>query len=332
MTRFAAAISILAIGIVSTGARAMWMRSLSIEWWTNVSDTVVIVQVARVNDLKLPNRPRGKEGFEKEGPNEYRLLQEVTCTTATTLKGKSLGQFSFQQQYQSIENESSEREDRKLRAKDKILIFQANDTKTDNSETMFWVNLTKPDGKFAPHAAYDNNCKWLTVGEDVVDLVKKRIAQEDSVKTSKKRGVIVDFALYEEGEMHWDFVRTADPEFRKTLVKTLKEGDKESAIYNLISYPGKETVDLIKPFLSDPTINQLDRYDGKDKKGKPVYKKVTFYPLREYAYRALVLLGESPEKPQHLIDEPLLWHFDTGFENPAYFPYGEWKRLKKKQR
>jgi hypothetical protein len=332
MTRFRIAISILAVAMSCTEARAIWMRSSSIEWWTNVSDTVVIAEVSRVNELKPSNESSGKEGFEKNGPNEYRLMQEVACTTRTTLKGRSLGEFSFQQVYERIKDESGARGDRKLRAKEKVVIFQATDSKTHKSEIIFLVNLAKPDGKFAPHAAYDNSCKWLTAGDDVVDLVKKRIAQEDPVKKSKKRGVIVDFTQYKEGDMHWDFVRTADPEFRETLVKMLKEGEKESAIYNLVSYPGKETVNLIKPFLTDPTIHEMERYNGKDEKGNPIYKKVAYYPLREYAYRALILLGESPEKPEHLVDGPLLWHFATGFENAAYFPYGDWKRLERKLR
>jgi hypothetical protein len=312
---------ILAVTMSCTEAQAVWMRSSSVEWWTNVSDTVVIAQVSRVNELKPSNNSRGKVGFEKDGPNEYWLVQEVTCTTTATLKGKSVGEFTFRQQYRGMK-ELGERGDRKLRAEDKVLVFQANDSETHKSETIFWVNLQKPDAKFAPHAGYDNSCKSLTVGKDVVELVKKRIAQEDPVKKTKKRGVIVDFTLYEEGGMHWDFVRTADPEFREALVKMLKEGDKESAIYNLVSFPGKDTVDLIKPFLTDPTIHEMERYG----------KKVEFYPLRESAYRALVLLGQSPDKPEHLVDGPLLWHYETGFENVAYFPYGDWKRLERKRR
>jgi hypothetical protein len=109
----------------------------------------------------------------------------------------------------------------------------------------------------------------------------------------------------------------------------LKEGDKETAIYNLVSYPGKETVNLIKPFLNDTTTAEIQRYETKDQDGKRVLKDVKYFPIREYAYQALILLGESPEKPKGLI-EPSLWHFETGFENRAGFPYGDWKRLERK--
>jgi hypothetical protein len=126
--------------------------------------------------------------------------------------------------------------------------------------------------------------------------------------------------------MHWDFVRTADPEYKAILVKQLRDGDQESAIYNLISYPGKDTRDLIRPFLKDPRTSELQVADPA---GHDRMKTVKIYPLRQAAYSALTLLGESTEKPEGYYPDPFLWLFEVGFERPASFPYGDWKRLDK---
>jgi hypothetical protein len=216
-----------------------------------------------------------------------------------------------------------------LRPKTKVLLFYAREARRRKAEIFFWVNLTKPDPKLATHAAYNNDCKWLEDGKAVVALVKGRIAKENPQDRTKKRGVIIPFTAYEAGDMYWDFVRTADPEYKQTLIKQLRDGDKESAIYNLISYPDKNTRDLIRPFLKDGSTSELQVYDGKDASGSARYKTVKIYPLRQAAYAALNLLGESPEKPKGYYPDPFLWLFAVGFEHRAYFPHGDWKRVEK---
>ena len=95
-------------------------------------------------------------------------------------------------------------------------------------------------------------------------------------------------------------------------------------IFNLISYPGEETVRLIRPFLEDKTTQEVGSYRGQ--KSKTV---TDYYPVRQAAYLALTLLGEKYTKPpQPFYPDIRSFEFSTGFENRTYFPYGNWKRLK----
>jgi len=167
------------------------------------------------------------------------------------------------------------------------------------------------------------------MGTTYVDPVKAWLAKNNQLKDRKKRGLIVAFTDYERWEMHWEFVRTADAEYKPLLLEALRgdKSDKEWAIYNLVSYPGKETADLIRPFLKDPATSQMETLDGKDRDGKAIYKTVKIYPVRQAAYAALKLLGEGPAQPEGFYHDPFLWHFDVGFEHRAYFPHGDWKRF-----
>jgi hypothetical protein len=288
------------------------MRSKSLEWWTNISDIVAVVDVASTKEI--------------DPLNEYWQSQEVRCTPTDTLKGERLDSFTFRQDYREREHDTGTN-DAVLRPKTKLLLFYAREASRRKAEIVFWVNLTKPDPKLATHAPYNNDCKRLEDSEAVLALVKARIAKEKLQDKTKKRGAIVPFTAYEAGDMYWDFVRTADPEYKQTLIKQLRNGDKESAIYNLISYPDKNTRDLIRPFLKDGTTSELQVDDGKDASGSARHKIVKFYPLRQVAYTALNLLGESPEKPKGYIPESFQWLFKVGFEQRVYFPHGDWKRV-----
>src|SRR5262249_5301943 len=150
-----------------------------------------------------------------------------------------------------------------------------------------------------------------TDSDAIVSLVKRRISKEDPRRPVRRRGVIIYFKDYDQGDMYWDFVRTADPEYKKVLIAELqkKDGNKESAIYNLVSYPGKETIDLIRPFLNDPTTNEVENLSGKN-------GKVRFYPLRQTAYAALDLLDAKPNKPDGFLDDAFLGILlECGFES-----------------
>ena len=287
------------------------MRSESLEWWTNISDTVAVVEVSNIKDL--------------EPLNEAWKSQEVHCDQITTIKGTRQDHFIFRQDYVTRTGPC----DARLSPKTKLLLFWARGSDRIKSDIVFWVNLAKPDIKLAQHAAYSNDCDWLDVGESVLTLVKARIAKETPQDKIKKRGLIVSFKPYESADMHWDFVRTADPDYKPILIKQLRDGDKESAIYNLISYPGKETVNLIRPFLNDPTTSEIHDYADRQQSlaGLPKYKTITYYPLRQTAYAALMLLGESPKKPQGYVSNSSSFVFKTGFENRTYFPFGDWKRI-----
>jgi hypothetical protein len=291
-------LAILLIGFCPRPAEAIWMRTHSIEWWVNISDTVAVAEVASAKAI--------------DPLNELWDSQQVTCIAKSTLKGGQKDSFNFRQDFRR--RADADFDTPPLRAKDSVLIFFAEASDKRTSEVVFWVNLSKPDPKLASQAAYNNDCKLLGESVAVLTLVKNRIAKEDKTNV-KKRGLIVQFAGYETRDMYWDLVRTADPEYRQTLIKELQSGGSESAIYNLISYPSKETADLIRPFLRDKTVDETS-------------------PIRRSAYLALKLLGESPEKrdgfdPDVYVTRP--WLFAVGFEDTAYFPYGDWKRLEKKR-
>jgi hypothetical protein len=295
-------------------AQAIWDRSESVEWWTNISDVIAVADVestAQIDPL-----------------NEYWQSQEVRCSTTATLKGERIDSFAFRHDYRGKE-QGTKTFDASLRPKTKLLLFYVRESDDEAGEVAFWVNLTRPDVTMAPHAPYNNDCKRLDDGEAIVALVKARIAMENPRDKSKKRGVIVPYAAANPGDMYWDFVRTADSDYKPVLVKELCRGNPESAIYNLVSYPGQETRDLIRPFLKDATAHDIDVDDGRDTAGRARRKKLKCYPLRQAAYLALVLLGESPEKPEGYIPDESFLLFDLGFENRAYFPHGDWKRLEK---
>src|SRR5262249_3682642 len=155
--------------------------------------------------------------------NEYWQSQEVRCTPADTLKGERLDSFTFRQDYREKDHGTGTN-DTVLRPKTKVLLFYAREAGRRQAKTVFWVNLTKPDPKLATHAPYNNDCKWIEDGKAVVTFVKARIANENPQDRTKKRGVIVPFTAYEAGDMYWDFVRTADPEYKQTLIKQLRDG------------------------------------------------------------------------------------------------------------
>jgi hypothetical protein len=245
-----------------------------------------------------------------------------------TLKGQCPESLTFGQDYHEKE-QSTETDDAVLRPKTKVLLFCVRVAGVRKTEIIFWVNLSKPDVQLSTHAAYNNGCKWLEDSDSVLALVKGRIARENPRDRTTKRGIIVGFTAYHAGDMYWDFVRTADVEYKPELVKQLRDGGKEWAIYNLISYPGKDTRDLIRPFLKDASTSELQVYDGKDASGTAHFKRVRIYRLRQTAYLALNLLGEPTEKPDGYYPDSFMGLFETGFESKAYFPHGDWKRRRR---
>lgn len=294
------------VGLFAEPAHAIWMRSQSIEWLVNVSDVVAVAEVSRTEKI--------------EPLNKYFESHLIECKVTSTLKGKRIDAFTFRQDYRLIG-----RDDALLRPANKLLLFFGTEPE-DKRNSFFWVNISKPDSKLSLHAPYNNNCEWLEDGEKVVALVKNRIAGEIGDRV-KKRGVIVPFTVDYGGSMYWDFVRTADPDYKLELRKQLREGDAESAIYNLVSYPGNETIELIRPFLKDPKTAEMHVHDGRDAAGRDI-KTIKIYPVRQAAYAALQLLGETPEQPEGFHRRALPWLFMVGFEERAHFPHGDWKRIK----
>jgi hypothetical protein len=307
----------VAIGfcILVQPACAIWERSESLEWHINVSDIVAVAEVSSTEAIDLADR----------------TSQEVACTRAVLLKGKHGTSFTFRQIYWRKQQEPPT-DDRPLRLHDKLLLFAVEKPVHRDKNVIFWVNLTRPDVTFAQHAAYNNDSEWVGDAESILKVVKESIAAQSKLGNQKRRGLLVDFLVAEEKqEIYWQFVRTADPIYKAGLINQLRESkyqsEKESAIYNLISYPGKETVDFIRPFLKDPTTEQVEHVSVRtDGSGKTTDATITIFPLRQAAYFALKLLGESPKRPEGFYPEPLLPLFSIGFEERGYFPYGDWKR------
>jgi hypothetical protein len=100
------------------------------------------------------------------------------------------------------------------------------------------------------------------------------------------------------------------------------------AIYNLVSYPGKDTIRLIRPMLQDATTGERTFFDGDPWNGGKE-KRVKYYPVREAANLALALLGEKLDWPVPFYrdDDELPDSFARGFEDRTYFPNGSWTRF-----
>ena len=311
----------LLIGLPSA-ARAVWFRSESVEWQTNVCDDVAIAEVMNTSESELAKEIElAKDVTKDTPPREIRRTLMVACKITKLLKGRLSGSLSFRQICYLPERDPPI-DDQPLRPRDEILIFAVEKPARADQKVIFWVNLTKPDVVQAQHAAYDNDCKWLAKGDAVLKAVQARIDVERKMGKTRHRGVIVDMSLLPNEECYWDFVRTADPEYKAKLIKQLHDsrwpGGQEAAIYNLISYPGQDTINLIRPFLKDASTQEVGSSGA----------TVKVFHLRQAAYAALSLIGANPAKPEGF--QPgrpvgLLW--SAGFEDRGYFPYGDWQRI-----
>ena len=174
MKRSTPVFAIYLVCLFSQQAQALWGRSESLEWWTNIGDIVVVVDVVSTKPI--------------EPLNEYWQSHEVRCTPTATLKGEKIDSFTFRQNYRKKEYRT-DTHDAILRPKTKALLFLVRGARKQKIEIVFWVNLTKPDAKFSSHAPYNNDCKWLADGDSVVALVKARITRESPQERTKKRGV-----------------------------------------------------------------------------------------------------------------------------------------------
>jgi hypothetical protein len=310
------AILVLLIGASAQPARCDQRWLGSIEWWTSLSQTIVVCEVVKTEDQKLAN--------------PLRKVQRVTFRTTSVLKGTRLDNLVTTQEYldpvRFPRRFKQFRVEHALQVGDKALLFCARSNQRKPPEAVFWVNLTKPDADISRHGPCDNTFKWLGDESSILAAVKRRMQRDARVQPTTHRGIIVtstevsDFYL----------VRTADAEFRKALLKQLQsssEDEVELAIYNFISYPSKETINLIAPFLTDKTVYKTQTPNQHDSDAKPLDKEVAVYPLRQMAYTALTLLGESPRKPDGYRDDSVPWQPKSFFENRNRFPFGDWKRL-----
>ncbi|HET6327803.1 MAG TPA: hypothetical protein VFG04_24175 [Planctomycetaceae bacterium] len=299
-------------------------RSESLEWKVNVCDIVAVAEVTSTTEIALRD-----EATKSDPSLQYWRSQKLTCTISRTANGKPRDSFTFRQNYWRDQREPAFN-DRPLRPKDKLLLFGVEKPLYNDTNVIFWVNLTRPDVVQSEHAAYSNKCQWLGDADTIIRTVQARIDAEKKGAKAKQRGLIVDFTAAPHLDLHWDFVRTADPECKPDLINRLHNpeypDDQVEAMYDLISYPGHETIKLILPFLRDPRTKKIQVESDADPAGKSTLKTVEVFPLRQAAYTALNFLGASPQKPLGFYPK---WSFSlstTGFENRYHFPYGEWQR------
>jgi hypothetical protein len=206
-----------------------------------------------------------------------------------------------------------------IRPGDHVLLFYGRRDRSQSDPVGAYINLTAPDTSMTA-AAYDNACRKLTDGTEILGLVRSRIRDG---YTKKQRGLLVTFtARPQPFDTHWDFVITADPENKSRVIEELKSWRKEEAICNLVSYPGEETVRLLRPLLNDPTTAESFESDGAKRKNVR-----RWYPVRQAAYLALTLLGEKVERPKPYYPDLMSWGFGTGLDDAYDYPSGRWKRL-----
>jgi hypothetical protein len=322
MKRIATTIAIGLLILVQP-AYGIWFRSESVEWQVNVCDIVAVAEVTSTTEIELRD-----EATKSDPSRKYWRSQKITCAISRTAKGRPRDSFVFRQDYRRDQREPAF-DDRPLRPKDKLLLFAVEKPLYNDTNVIFWVNLTRPDVVKSEHAAYNNECVRLGDADTIIRTVQARIDAEKKGAKTKQRGLIVDFTAAPPSAS-WDFVRTADPECKPDLIKHLHDSqypvDQERAMYGLISYPGHETIKLILPFLRDLRTAKIQVKSDSDPAGKRTSKTVEIFPLRQAAYTALNFLGASPQKPPGYYPK---WSFSlstTGFENRYHFPYGEWQR------
>ena len=123
-------------------------QTMSIEWWTNVSDAVYVGEVSAAKEI--------------EPENEFFNSQELSAKITATLKGERQQVLSFLQVYRNdakVRGTETIAGDHKLQPKDRVLLFWAKPTADRKAEVIFWVNLTRPGPRYARNAAYSNDCK-----------------------------------------------------------------------------------------------------------------------------------------------------------------------------
>jgi hypothetical protein len=297
----------------TNSALAISFRSESVEWQTDLSNSIVIGSVTESRAL--------------DPEDEYRDVQEVTCRPVEWIKGTGPANILFRHRFPNAKR-PGEGNVSAIRKGQRILIFLVKDPNKDKYVPLNWINLSDPTRSgTSPHIAYDNDCGPLASEESILAVVRGRVKKTANVKNTQRRGLLVMFRPME--DVHHEFVITADPKYRQQFVDLLEIGGNENrcwAIFNLVSYPSKDTIEIIRPMLHDKGTQETTIYEGGDPfRGEP--KTVVYYPVRQAAYLALALLGEKVDRPVPYYEEVIPNPFDTGFEDRTSFPYGNWKRL-----
>jgi hypothetical protein len=283
-------------------AFAIWFRSYSIEWQTDAADVVVVVEV--------------RSGRQIEPLNAHWDSQEVSCRVLETIKGEFGEDVSFRQDFAN-RSHPVKFEDRPLKAGDHVLLFVNKTAGKKGHEVENWVNLTSPNQRkvTGSHAACDNDCTLLQTREAILGLIKARVESGSVLK----RGLIVRFKPG--GDYRHDFVITAEPEYKGRILELLAIEDWYArclGIFNLVSYPGKETERLLRGFLDDDKV----AFAGFGE------QETEYHPVRHAAFIALRLLDVDVPAPKKFREDLLFSYFEQGFDCEDWFPKGNWRRLR----
>lgn len=297
-------------------ATAISGRAFSITWQTDMSDCIINTSVIATKPL--------------QPQNEFWDAQEVVCKPMEGLKGTCSDNITLHHCYRNARHPWAGTAPA-IQVGQRVLVFLV-ESPGKKREVIEWINLSRPNREANPlvgHTAYDNRCKVIGDEPSILSAVRERVKTTAKFKDTKRRGVIVMFGP--PGDIYVDFVIPADPQYRKRFVDALKSNraaERCDGVFNLVSYPGVETIRLLRSMQHDPateTITVVERSGSFQPREK---KRITYYPVRQAASVALSLLGETVDQPVLEYEEQLPAPFVTGFEDEGHFPYGNWKRLK----
>jgi len=191
--------------------------------------------------------------------------------------------------------------------------YTPSDMKLGNEFLVFWdankhfryaIDLDQaPTSSFS--AAFTDDFKVYTDGEDIVDAAKERLRHKPAgpvrvdANNRPKRGAIcldvpVDSAAWKimwGGSACYLWV-PADPELKPVVMKLIAESKepmtKAGLIKQLYNYPDKETFLFLDNCLRDTSTTKIQFAAGSGHQDEIVY------PVRQAAYLALVASGNAP--------------------------------------
>ena len=149
---------LIVLVLAPRNAKARWSRSESVEWWSSISESVVVAKVVRARFGK-------RDGTWQP--------EHVTCLAVEILKGKATPPAIDIDVDLWISDGHDVHADKPYMIGDRVLVFIARRTQTGKLEAAHWVNLSHPYSESA-RAAYDNNCNYLGTEREILKIVNRR--------------------------------------------------------------------------------------------------------------------------------------------------------------
>ena len=172
-------------------ARAVWDRSESLEWQTDLSECVLIAAVQTV-------KPQPAE-------NKHWDSQKATCLPVESLKGTWKTSIILSHDYPNAKYPQKGMASA-LSVGERLLIFMVKNPRTGKCEPLNWFDLSSPCA-IGSHAAYNNDCKLLADEKSILAAIRARLKRTAGVKNTQRRGLLVEFEPMQ--DMYHDFVITA---------------------------------------------------------------------------------------------------------------------------